>query len=497
MSCAMSDIRIAFYHNKEVAPLNEIYEFYKVLNNWSSNPAIIEEKIFHGDLLGGLNHCESNQRSGYGILPHLPHVIDSLSVRKVGTFSKYNYINNAIYDFDDPLLEHCDIFIINADVLVYLTDDEVEKLLSIDAPILLDATFEAFVFQYYYPILKIFNDKYNAHGKTTLLVGSNKYENQSNFDTAFKNYTGSDVKYIDFFRINETLVGSSGFVQSHEDNTINNVMNPERITKNFYAEKTKDFLCLNNRPRFHRMCLIEKLRSLGLLENNFVSRRWQYPAKEHIVQPLIAELLGLQGHSPRLLDELRIFDETPDSLIAKLKEHPNQIIIPEYEENIEVRTDKDNSTDLLDDRSFSPAVYEKSFFTIAVETYYEPSFIDTYPEILIEMAYKDHRAFLTEKVYKPIQYGHMFIPFGMRGTMRSLEKLGFENFHEEFNCYDDTYDWHDDDTKRYNVFIDIIKNFDKSRINDNTLEKILHNYNLFYSKEKIMNYIDSFFDEIL
>ena len=39
----------------------------------------------------------------------------------------------------------------------------------------------------------------------------------------------------------------------------------------------------------------------------------------------------------------------------------------------------------------------------------------------------------------------MFIPFGMKGTMRCLEELGYENFHEEFNCYDDTYDIHDDD----------------------------------------------------
>ena len=490
----MTDYRIRFYHNKETAPLNELYEFHKVLDNWSSDPAIIEEKIFHGDLMSGLNHTADNQTAGYGILPHIPHVMDSLSVRQTKPYSRYNYLNNAVYDFDDPELQHCDIFIINADVLVYLTDDEVEKMLNIDAPIYLDATFEAFVFQYYYPILKLFTDKYNARGKVTLLVGSNKYESISNFDQAFENYTGVKVKYIDFFRINETLVGTSGCSQNHSDKIMSSVITPEIITKNFYAEKTKDFLCLNNRPRFHRMCLIEKLRELGLLENNFVSRRWQYPAKKHIVQPLIAELLGVKNHSPRLLDELRIFGETPHSLTKKLEQFPEQIIIPEYEETNDAPI-KDNTSDLLDDRSFSPTVYEKSHYTIAVETYYESSFIDSYPAVLVEMAHQDHRAFLTEKVYKPIQFGHMFIPFGMRGTMKALEDLGFKNFHEEFNC-DNTYDWAEDNTTRYEAFIKIISNFDKSRINDNTLEKILHNYNLFYSKASLLNYIDNFFENV-
>lgn len=490
----MTDFKIRFYHNKETAPLNELYEFHKVLDNWSSEPAIIEEKIFHGDLMSGLNHCEANQHAGYGILPHMPHVMDSLSVRQTQNYSRYNYLHNAVYDFDDPKLKHCDIFIINADVLVYLTDEEVEKMLNIDAPIYLDATFEAFVFQYYYPILKLFTDKYNARGKVTLLVGSNKYDSISTFDESFENYTGVKVEYIDFFRINETLVGTSGCGQVHSDKTMASVITPEVITKNFYAKKTKDFLCLNNRPRFHRMCLIEKIRELGLLENNFVSRRWQYPAKKHIVQPLIAELLGVQHHSPRLLDELRIFDETPQSLTEKLKQFPEQIVIPEYEEMFDAPI-KDNTSDLLDDRSFSPTVYEKSHYTIAVETYYESSFIDSYPQILIDMAYKEHRAFLTEKVYKPIQFGHMFIPFGMRGTMKSLEDLGFKNFHEEFNC-DNTYDWAEDNKTRYEAFIKIISNFDQSRINENTLEKILHNYNLFYNKQHVMSYIDNFFENI-
>ena len=131
-----------------------------------------------------------------------------------------------------------------------------------------------------------------------------------------------------------------------------------------------------------------------------------------------------------------------------------------------------------------------------METYYESSFIDGYPKVLFDFDYTPSRSFLTEKVFKSIQYGHMFIPFGMKGTMKALEELGYENFHEEFNC-DDTYDIHDEDSVRYNTFISIIQNFDKTRITDKTLEKILNNYRLFYSKKNIFESLDTFYTDFL
>ena len=331
----------------------------------------------------------------------------------------------------------------------------------------------------------------------TFIVGSNKYNDDFTYEEEFEKYTNTKLKYFDYFRVNETLVGSSGLNNHFTENLyMSNITSEEQIIENFKSEKTKDFLCLNNRPRFHRMALIEKLRDLDLLDNNYVSRRWQYPVKKHIVQPLIRELFFTYQHSGRMIDELRIYGETPDSLLKKLKQYPYQIIIEDLKENILVKTDKDNSTDLLDDRSFTNDLYKNSHYSIAVETYYEASFIDSYPKVLFEFNYKPSRTFLTEKVYKPIQYGHMFIPFSMKGTMRCLEDQGFVNFHEEFNC-NDFYDWSGDDTKRYKSFIEIIKNFDSSRVNSNTLEKILHNYRHFYNKEVLMNYIDSFFEEIL
>ena len=46
-----------------------------------------------------------------------------------------------------------------------------------------------------------------------------------------------------------------------DDPLITNYVTEDIIKENFYSTKTKDFLCLNNRPRFHRMALVEKIKT--------------------------------------------------------------------------------------------------------------------------------------------------------------------------------------------------------------------------------------------
>ena len=487
----MSDIRIAYYNKTDERVINDLYNYYAKLENWCSDPAIIEEKIFNGDLHSGINYSVS---TNIGV-PHMAHFFSSLDVRKTSAWSKYNYIVKELNNFDEPI--HADILILHVDILIFLTDNEVEKILSSNVKILIDGAFEAFVYPYYYPILKLFVDQYQPQQELYFVVGTHKICDNNEFEKAFKEYTGVNLIHYDYFRVNEAIVGSSGLNNHHmDDPLITNYVNEDIIKENFYSTKTKDFLCLNNRPRFHRMALVEKIKDLNLLENNYVSRRWQWPAKKHIVQPLIRELYFSDEHSDRMLDELRIYNETPEGLLKKLKEFPDQILIDDLEENVEVNPKKDNAPDILDDRSFSNTIYKNSYYTIAVETYYESSFIDGYPKVLFDFNYTPSRSFLTEKVFKPIQYGHMFIPFGMKGTMKALEELGYENFHEEFDC-DDTYDIHDSDSVRYNTFISIIQNFDKTRITDKTLEKILNNYRLFYSKKNIFESLDTFYTDFL
>ena len=383
---------------------------------------------------------------------------------------------------------------IHADDLVFLTEEDISILTQVECPILIDASFEAFTFTYYYPVLKILNDLFEIGKNFTFIVGGDSLNESTNISDAFKNYTGVNIDVFNYFRVNEVLVATDDTITSDHKTSythINNATTENQIIENFNTQKTRDFLCLNNRPRFHRMALLEDLRYLNLLENNYVSRRWQYPAKKHIVQPVIAELWFESQHSPRMLNELKMYNKTPSQLLEKLEQYPEQIIIPELKELNEVKL-KDNTPDMLNDRSFSNEIYKNSVYSLAVETYYEPSFIDSYPEVLIkDVTHEPWRVFLTEKVYKPIQYGHMFIPFGMPGTTKTLSSQEFENFHEEFNC-DDTYDLDADHNLRYNTFLEIIKNFDRSRISSNTLDKIIHNYRTFYDKEQIMIHIHTF-----
>ena len=52
----MSDLRVAYYNKTDERVVNEIYNYYATLENWCSDPAIIEEKIFNADLHSGMNY---------------------------------------------------------------------------------------------------------------------------------------------------------------------------------------------------------------------------------------------------------------------------------------------------------------------------------------------------------------------------------------------------------------------------------------------------------
>ena len=74
----MSDIRIAYYNKTDERVINDLYNYYAKLENWCSDPAIIEEKIFNGDLHSGINYSVS---TNIGV-PHMAHFFSSLDVRK-------------------------------------------------------------------------------------------------------------------------------------------------------------------------------------------------------------------------------------------------------------------------------------------------------------------------------------------------------------------------------------------------------------------------------
>ena len=82
----MSDLRVAYYNKTDERVVNDIYNYYATLENWCSDPAIIEEKIFNADLHSGMNYSVS---ANIGV-PHMAHFFSSLHVRKTSAWSKYN-----------------------------------------------------------------------------------------------------------------------------------------------------------------------------------------------------------------------------------------------------------------------------------------------------------------------------------------------------------------------------------------------------------------------
>ena len=92
--------------------------------------------------------------------------------------------------------------------------------------------------------------------KLTFIVGSNKYNNDFTFEEEFEKYTNSKLKYFDYFRVNETLVGSPDLMIRFAENLYMRNIILDRNYKNL-IQKTKD-QHLTTYQDF-RMALIEKL----------------------------------------------------------------------------------------------------------------------------------------------------------------------------------------------------------------------------------------------
>lgn len=91
--------------------------------------------------------------------------------------------------------------------------------------------------------------------------------------------------------------------------------------------------------------------------------------------------------------------------------------------------------------------------------------------------------FLTEKIYKPIRHCQPYMVVGAPGILKHLKSQGFETFD---NLFDESYDNVGDFDTKLNIIIDNIKKFNKQPFDQITLEKGLHNQQLFYNREVIL-----------
>jgi len=120
------------------------------------------------------------------------------------------------------------------------------------------------------------------------------------------------------------------------------------------------------------------------------------------------------------------------------------------------------------------------------ERYVNPSwYSDTYFSLVVETLVSGPK-FTTEKSFKPMAFRHPYIIIGQPGILSRLKHLGFETYD---NLFDESYDTILNFNLRANAVIKTIKNFIKQPYDSITLEKIEHNYNLFYDRELVITKI--------
>lgn len=85
--------------------------------------------------------------------------------------------------------------------------------------------------------------------------------------------------------------------------------------------------------------------------------------------------------------------------------------------------------------------------------------LNSYLSVVSEPQYYRHEmsAFNSEKVFKPIACFHPFVILGGKGSLNSMKKRGYRTFSKFF---DESYDDIEDDKKRMDAIIDIIKYVD-------------------------------------
>jgi hypothetical protein len=212
-----------------------------------------------------------------------------------------------------------------------------------------------------------------------------------------------------------------------------------------YWHKKKDFLYLNKAPRQHRKKLYTKLKDNHCLDNSI--------------------------HSFTLAD-------------------PPVTIEKEYE---------------------LPGLNPKNYPRFGKDQdIYELPYIDTVCSIVSETNDNDFEVFMTEKIWKPIIAKHVFVVHGNYLYLQKLKEIGFRTFN---NYFDESYDLERDPDKRINKIAKLIADL-KEKCDGNhgaveggnkkwqdiylqTQALRTHNYETFFSEEKLSKDINKVLDLFL
>jgi hypothetical protein len=163
--------------------------------------------------------------------------------------------------------------------------------------------------------------------------------------------------------------------------------------------KTHVFLCLMRNPHTHRWITLVELSNNNLLDKGLVS--FSGTKEDYAIY-----------HGPRLNPLL--LDRLP--LIVDI---PTKVYDPRVNWN----------------SGFGPELYQRTHFSLVVESHSD-------------------RVFFTEKICKPLAYGHPFIVIGGQHYLQTLRSLGFQTFSQ---WWDESYDTVVSDQERIQAGVNLMQ----------------------------------------
>jgi hypothetical protein len=237
------------------------------------------------------------------------------------------------------------------------------------------------------------------------------------------------------------------------DKAVNNGLRP--IVDNLWEQPIdhnphRTFLFLQNQNWFwiheHHYCMLKGFDKLPFYHNEKTHRAFM---------PIRLE----RGFRNSLIEEL---GDLVDSFIWSYK---NRIL-------------DNDPTGCSDFRYIHTGWFDATVFTLIVETAVQGNI------------------FTTEKTWKPIFCGHPFMTVSQCGSLQKLRYLGFETFD---NMFDESYDQEKVFSKRIQT---IVRNCHATRVaswekDSDTIQRINHNKNLFYSRSAVNQHLAQTIEDIM
>lgn len=215
--------------------------------------------------------------------------------------------------------------------------------------------------------------------------------------------------------------------------------------KTKHLRNIKSYNCLQKRARGHRVLLFDKLSENKLLDK------------------------GINSMNKLPNESIHYFKDFPTFCEEKRVRELNKLlpIIPKYYQNKENLFTSPHNGELIQELNYD--IMKDSWLTVVSEAHYFTA---------------GETGFLSEKTFKPIACGSLFVIYGAKYSLKRLKAMGYKTF-EPF--IDESYDTLDD-LQRVEKIIDILKIFckktteEKIEIYKNCMPILKHNQSLLLTK---------------